>query len=269
MEYRDEAHSMGIIALKFGAFMEMKPWMIKSCTKLESCVCVYHREAALMMKALNEARSQMHAINPDDMEWDDDQHTIDYVGPYDGMAIDNTDCKHHKSCPCKCQACVNKPTYLTDFTDSLLCRRTEGSRLYKLKCVLRKCIKCGWDKIQGACDVDINRVRLDPEKHVQVQLLQRVTKAYGGVEKRIKAEVITSMTYDSFLKSCKSTMEDFVIHDHIARWQASQYHSQIRNLEEGREIWVIDFIENYKVFSKVELQQDYYNKSQVSNYMIN
>ena len=141
MEYREEANSMSIASLKFGAFMGMKPWMIKSCTKLESCVCVYHREAVLMMKALNEARSQMHAINPDDMEWEDDEHTIDCVGPHDGVAIDNTDCKHDKSCPCKCQACVNKPTYLTDFTDSLLCRRTEGSRLYKLKCVLGKCMK--------------------------------------------------------------------------------------------------------------------------------
>ena len=75
-----------------------------------------------------------------------------------------------------------------DFTDSLLCRTTEGSRLYKLKCVLGS-MKSNWNKIHGACEVD-NKVRLDQEKHVHVKLLQRVTKAYGGVEKKIKAEVI-------------------------------------------------------------------------------
>ena len=42
------------------------------------------------------------------------------------------------------------------------------------------------------------------------------------------------------------------------------YHQSIEDLKEGDQIWVADYIENFSTFSKIELQQDYYNKEQVA-----
>jgi hypothetical protein len=57
------------------------------------------------------------------------------------------------------------------------------------------------------------------------------------------------------------------VHDFVARWQGDLYHDMLfdsESLPPGTELWVSDYIENFSTFSSLELQQDYYNKTQVA-----
>ena len=72
-------------------------------------------------------------------------------------------------------------------------------------------------------------------------------------------ELETGASYGEFLKLAQDTMRSFVVNDCIT-WQHLQYLVQIiTDLHCCGILCVIDFILNYQVFSKMELQQDFYN----------
>ena len=54
----------------------------------------------------------------------------------------------------------------------------------------------------------------------------------------------------------------------MCRWQGDAYHQSIEELAKGEILMIADYIENFSTFSRVELQQDYYNKEQVSIFIV-
>jgi len=103
-------------------------------------------------------------------------------------------------------------------------------------------------------------VSFDKEKHVHIKFLRRFCKALLLYVRQSK-ELETGASSGDFLKLTQETMRSFVFNDCIARWQHLQYLAQIiTGLHCCGTLWVIDFILNYQVFSKVEIQQDFYNQ---------
>ena len=256
-EYQLACDIDGIAPLSWSTFMKEKPWEVGKDQGRECCVCVYHYGAALMVKALNLARSRAHTPHCDEGK-------SNMLCRAEAEMRQSTDtCCHAASCSCKCGVCANKTSSLTQFMDTVLCPRVE-SRFYQLKCVKGKCGECGWDKIQGACEIDTART----EKDVFVKILTDVASDYAGTSKKSKQATNIETTMEDLLSKAKTLFCNFGEHDFIARWQASQYRSQINTLRKGHHLLVMDFIENAKIESKIEMQQDYYTKQSIAIFMV-
>jgi len=60
----------------------------------------------------------------------------------------------------------------------------------------------------------------------------------------------------------------FAIHDYVARWQASRFRLSMSRLNKGQHVWIFDYTEDFSCFSKIELQQDYFNKRQIGIFIV-
>ena len=237
------------VPMSFGAFYGRKPFEVKPDMKVESCVCIYHRQAALYVKALNQCRREMHRSAKRARD--------------DGCV-----CQYQDTCTCKCAVCVpgwEVSNYLTPFMSSVLCPRPPASRHFKLACVLDKCPDCSWRNVQGGCEMDAAR----GDQMVNVKLLKsKNVDLPNGTSKTVKVECTERMQYRKFMERMEAELRSFAEHDFVARRQADMYHQSISNLRKGEEIWIADYIENFSTFSKVELQQDYYNKDQIAIFIV-
>ena len=83
--------------LSFSTFRDLKPW---NCKKLkpQTCVCIYHRKAALFIRALNVGRAQLHNTCKD----------IPNAIFKERFPQDCGECQHAGSCKCKCRACKTR-----------------------------------------------------------------------------------------------------------------------------------------------------------------
>ena len=236
--------------MSFPSFYRLKPFQVKSDVRQECCVCVYHRQAALYVRSLNGVRRLTH----DRLSW-----TGTSLCQFTG-----------KGCNCDCLLCLAPVTnYLTPFMDTMLCKREKDSAHYRLGCVLGKCPDCGWDKVQGACQTDLKKDKTY-KTPVPVRILQDVIiDQPDGRSKRVKIEQTTMVLVPEFRKEMKNYMTNiFAIHDYVARWQASQFRLSMSRLNKGQHVWIFDYIENFSCFSKIELQQDYFNKRQIGIFIV-
>jgi len=259
LEYKKECDVRAVDHISSTTFYLCKPWNIQTTQKVEACVCVYHREMVLYMKALQAARKQVHHADVNEA--------------HHGPLLDEAEgplCLYSSSCKCECGACSRKVSYLCDFMDTVLCPRKKDSRMYSLACVLGTCLLCGWDKIQGTCPIDRTAMAKSGEQEVtvNVRLLESQSIIKAGQVKQLKVETQLTLPFSKFMKDIEEKVRTFKLHDFIARWQAGQYHEQLRNLKKGHEVWIADYIENFKSFTKIELQQDYYNKTQISIFIV-
>ena len=95
-------------------------------------------------------------------------------------------------------------------------------------------------------------------------LADRTKLGPGGKAKVVKLELAVHVKWGQFLRDTKHELAAFLIHDFVARWQAELYHDMFKWLPEGGEMWISDYIENFKMFSKVEIQQEFYNRDSLS-----
>lgn len=237
------------IPMSYSSFYMRKPYEVRSDQRIKSCVCLYHRQAALYVKALNQCRRQLHVSAKRKL-----QH--------------GKECQHAETCWCDCAVCVpgwEVTNYLTPFMNSVLCPRENCSRHFNLACVLGKCANCSWQKTQGACAMDESR----HDQMVNVRLLKAVEKdTPNGTVKKVKVECTERKQYHKFMADMEQELHRFAEHDYVARWQSDMYHRSIRELKQGEEVWIADYIENFSTFSKVELQQDYFNKDQIAIFVV-
>lgn len=252
-------------AMCWSVFLKLKPWEIKSNEKIESCVCVYHREAALFVTAMNMARHLSHkALAEGEHEERLDARCQEVV------VNKNSRCYYAANCACECHVCNKSVKYLSDFTDTILCNGPEVDKIapfhnyYKLACVKGLCGECGWSTFQGQCQAD--EKAQDQGKMVQVKLLREVNVDFGGKSKKCKEETLVVIPMKEFMEEAETCLFKFGEHDFVAKWQQHQFKSQLKSLLPGHILIVEDFIENFHMFSKVELQQDYYNKKVKSNF---
>lgn len=242
------------VPLSYSTFLRLKPWEITSNEKQECCVCVYHVEVALLIKAINRSRRILHTLESDKgMTMNQSKATSEFLGK-------SNVCQHAPSCECKCRVCSVRTVSLSQFMDTFLCPRLPLQRFYNLKCVKGLCEFCGWGKFQGTCPAD----EANKDQDVTVKLLRNVSVDFNGKSKKIKQETTVTTTLGLLLEEGKSVFRGFAEHDFVARWQAHQYRKQREELKDGEYMLVVDFIENYRMCSKVEMQQDYYSKTAVT-----
>ena len=85
----------------------------------------------------------------------------------------------------------------------------------------------------------------------------------------MKIEQTKKVLVPEFRREMKNYMTNiFAVHDYVARWQAAQFRLSMSKLKKGEPVWIFDYIENFSCFSKIELQQDYFNKRQIGIFIV-
>jgi hypothetical protein len=179
-------------------------------------------------------------------------------------------CVHHVACKCKCLVCTNPKSggELYDFKNVIMCDKGD-SRHYAITCVLGQCLNCGFEKAVNCCPLESSRC----EKPVDVKVLAKVEMDTKEGVKNVMAEVSKTMRFKQFMIDTRKEIDSFLVHDFVARWQGDLYHRMLMGegldkLKHGTELWISDYIENFSTFSALELQQDYYHKTQVAIFIV-
>lgn len=243
---------LALSSCSFEEFIRLKPYYVKTDHKQMCCVCVYHHGMRMHVNSLHRIRKQVHLSR-----------------------ASGSSCQFHDRCACECVLCKahewTSSQGLRNFLNSVMCCRVEGAHCYDLACVLGLCDKCGWDRVQGACEIE----QISCEMEVSVSCLVEHTRVGSGQSKKVfKVEGTKNMRFGEYMPIVKSETADFLIHDHIMRMQGDLYHRMINSiptlqaLDKGYEVWVVDFIENFSCFSKNEMQQEYYNKISISIFIV-
>jgi len=230
--------------LSFSGFLRCKGFEITSSHKVVSCVCVHHRSMAISVRSLDGVRGTVHKFH----------------------GRRNGDCVHHPACQCSCFVCTRNGTgSLYDFMHRTLCPKLPGCRHFQVKCVFEQCRECGWDMRQACCAIEMRRATAA----VTVRVLdsERVESA-GGYTTTVKLEKVKQTSFGEFLGEAKMQWSAFLRHDFVATWQGSIFHVMFAWMPFGTELWISDYIENFSCFSQIELQLDYYNKTQVAIFIV-
>jgi len=152
------------------------------------------------------------------------------------------------------------------FCDLVMCPRVVGQRCYGLACVLGVCGECGFRNKIWCCATE----HALGNAAVNVRLLEMVdiVQAKGQKSKSVRQEKSVVMTYDKFMNDTEEELKTFLVHDFVARHQKNCYSDQWHWLPQDTEIWISDYIENFSCFGSKELQQDYYNKHQITIFIV-
>ena len=242
--YREYKESIEF-PLSWASFMRSKPYWIKSAHKVVSCICIHHRSMHIRAKALAKIRTTLHK---------DPKRKRKKVGYL-----------HESSCNCQCGVCTADDTAgnLADFKDTVMCPRKNSRRHYNVACVLGKCKDCGFDRRVRCCPIEQGR----GAKRISAKVLGKVEVDTPKGPKKVAAEVTQDQLFGTFMDETAKEVKDFLEHDFVSTWQGDLYHNMLFDTESlpyGTELWVSDYIENFSTFSSLELQQDYYNKTQVA-----
>jgi hypothetical protein len=150
----------------------------------------------------------------------------------------------------------------------MLCDKGE-SRHYNIACVLDQCNLCGFARRASSCPIEIQR----SQRVFHFKTLQKVTVDTENGSKKIMSEVSKPVRFGDFMQATHEEWKAFIVHDFVARWQGDLYRDMIMGehdemLPNGVELWISDYIEKNSTFSALELQQDYYHKTQVAIFIV-
>ena len=185
------------------------------------------------------------------------------------------------SCDCGCEAvcCNTDPvgeqvgvvtcqlkhhTYkrATHLWEQSLCPRPEDSEWHNLKCLRGECTDCGFHLIP-LCDKEI-----DPESSSLLDW-RRFEMVEAGVNKKGDPKKVVRLEYKrtsarTFLDHAASKMEQFVLHQHVAKWQDNEFRACANSLQPGEIMSLVDFAENYSFKGQDEIQSQHWFNFQIT-----
>lgn len=231
------------LSIQHRAFINLRPFFVIKCKERNVCCCRYHIQVLFLLEALNAFRDPQRGA-----------HII-------------------FNCNCECSVCdvgeeglcnVGRSRYagVTALWESLLCPKNEEEEFHHPRCLLGACNRCG-AKFFDVCPRE--RV-LDGTRSIQWKQFQYEvvgTGPDGQPKKRIK-EVVMTTTFSEFLDFFTPSVQHFIRHNFIAKWQTQQAKLLQGCLQRGSLLTHIDFAENYTFEVQNEIQSMYYHSDQVT-----
>lgn len=161
-----------------------------------------------------------------------------------------------------CSTAKSRYAGVTVLWESLLCLKAEDEEFHNKKCLLGSCSRCG-AKFFDVCPRErvVDATRTIQWKQFEYEVVGR--SADGEPKKRIK-EVHISGSFREFLEFFVPTVQHFIRHNFIARWQSNEAKILKASLQAGAILTHIDFAENYTFEAQNEIQSMYYHSDQVS-----
>lgn len=230
-------------AIQQRSFVNLRPFFVIKCKERNVCCCRYHIQVLYLLEALNAFRDPCKGA-----------HVL-FV------------------CTCTCIVCDNdneggcnigRSRYagVTALWESLLCPKAEDEEFHRPECLFGTCNRCGV-RFFNVCPRERvpDATRIIHWKQFQYEVVG--TSADGRPKKRIK-EVLMHSSFSEFLDFFSPTIQHFIRHNFVAKWQTEQAKLLQACLQGGAVLTHIDFAENYSFEVQNEIQSMYYHSDQVS-----
>jgi hypothetical protein len=236
----------------YAAFRRLRPFFVQRLRDFNSCCCKHHQEMAEITVGFNNMRSnKVHLIEGE--EFCDCWCLRLCCKSSDGQPLLG---------PVTCQHLQHTYKRSTHLWGKTLCSKPDRSEWHSLQCLKGKCMLCGFNNLP-ICDRE-----LDPENQRQMTW-QRFEKVPAGKMKDGKHKFALRLEYKLtslrvFLAYAKPRIAEFVLHQHVARWQDRAYRTSITKLKVGEVMSLIDFAENYSYKGQNEVQSQHWYNFQLS-----
>jgi hypothetical protein len=130
-----------------------------------------------------------------------------------------------------------------DSWQKVLCPKVLGQKCFNLDCVKGKCLNCGFHILPiYTREANPTNESLMPWRRFQKVLASEIWVR----EPKEVVQLVSKLTNPwEFLDFATPKVHEFVMHEHIARWQYFQYKLSQEMLKEGEIFSFIDFAKNY------------------------
>lgn len=194
-----EAHPQ--CSIQHRSFIYLRPFFVIKCKERNVYCCRYHIQVMYLLEALNafrDPRKGAHVLflcNCTCIVCDRDDNGV-------------------------CSTAKSRYAGVTVLWESLLCLKAEDEEFHKKKCLLGSCSRCG-AKFFDVCPRErvVDATRTIQWKQFEYEVVGR--SADGEPKKRIK-EVHISGSFREFLEFFVPTVQHFIRHNFIARWQSNE-----------------------------------------------
>lgn len=234
-----KAHPLETV--KQRAFLKLCPYFVKPMKDRALCCCIYHVETILMKEALNRMRDVKLGIH----------------GTHGEYCFCDICCPPGSSGRDDCRASLTHYTGTTQLWESCVCEKGALDRWHRRECLMGTCTRCGVDRKLSFCPSELNP---NSAAVVTWRCFERIEIGKdedGNPARRIK-EVYKQTSPYELVQYLKPTLQRFITHNFVARWQDEQSKLALKSLHEGVILSYIDFAENYTFQPGVEVQSEYF-----------
>jgi hypothetical protein len=152
----------------------------------------------------------------------------------------------------------------TALWESCVCPKEELDLWHDRKCLLGECLNCGVEIKLLLCPSELDMESTATIKWRRFEKTEVGMNNDTGLPRLILQEAYKETTPTEFVIYMKSTLQKFIKHNYVARWQDSQCRLAMSGLREGVLLSHIDFAENYTFQVRNEVQSEYYRSVQVT-----
>uniref|UniRef100_A0A8C4WX24 Uncharacterized protein n=1 Tax=Eptatretus burgeri TaxID=7764 RepID=A0A8C4WX24_EPTBU len=142
-----------------------------------------------------------------------------------------------------------------------LCKKEEGSTVFRLRCVDRICDECG---VQLLDDRFVNLVQASGDREVTWRKWQNKAYPHDWQSKTKKILVSKSGCVSDLVRELKAETEALAKHVFVANWQQNMYSKISSRLPRNSVTFVLDFAENYACTQQDEIQAAHWAIEQVT-----
>jgi hypothetical protein len=212
------------------AFIKLKPYFVKSLTYRNICCFIYHVEMQMMLQGLNRMRDKkvgVHLIH------------LELCGclicyPDEALLEDH----------CAADAVTFAGT--TALWEHCMCSKLYDDQMWHMYDYLMGiCDECGVDKLLLFCLLETDP---NSEETVCWRKFEKVVVGVNPMTEKDKMRVRKQFKQTSpadFVSYLKSTVQSFIKHNFVARWQDEQAALAMSGLDLGTILSHIDYAENY------------------------
>ncbi|XP_038055189.1 uncharacterized protein LOC119727393 [Patiria miniata] len=148
-------------------------------------------------------------------------------------------------------------------SDMTLCPKQPGKRFHELKCIDRRCNKCGVQAVSQHLHPLLEAAEGKVVKWSKWQRMKEtITKA--GKEKEVTKvlNVAQEGAVNVLINELIDELQSFSMHLFNWAWQHDQYNMIFNNPPEGHVVMILDFAENYTCMQQDEVQSSHWTHDQ-------
>lgn len=150
---------------------------------------------------------------------------------------------------------------MCDLLNCTLCPKNQGQDFHNLDCIERNCPQCGVQKFKLS-ENELSCDELAPD--VEWMCYEYVKFKFKNTEKKKLCLVKKKTKPGSMFKYFYDILSNFSSHVFRSKWQSVQLQYLKENLPQNHVICIHDFSENYACKEQVEIQSNYFQRTEAS-----
>jgi hypothetical protein len=236
------------VKIGLNSFKILKLYFVRKMKDFNTCCCRHHVEMSEITTGFNNMRASHLVTNISLSPCSCECETVCST-PLFGHSVEG---------PEVCQAKYHVYKRSHELWESCLCPpiELEGTKWYHMKYVQSECFDCRFQLVP-LCNKEV-----DLDSNIRMSW-RRFEKVRAGFTKQGEPKFTICLEYNEtnprqFLAYAAPKVRQFLLHNHVYKWQEKQYKNSLNTLREGEISSLVDFAENYTFKGQNEIQSEHW-----------